>query len=376
MDADGTNFPMLCETCLGPNPYLRMVKLPFGNKLCKVTNKPYQSFRWKPAGGRQKECIISFAVAKERNICQACLNDMKYGVAAGLRDNLLKNEPYNIDNNSTMSTGAPLMLKQDGEEETPKEEGPGAKKLHRIAEASQRQQNEAKVAFRNLPKLCSFWVTGTCSRCVRKTCPFRPCCGSYEFPELAPLQDKTLRPALIESLTKDGAASVMVALDQKTRLALMNSGKGQNRDEHIRARVQGNDASTNKRLGIMAANASNKNKGVPQTKDETIVSLWVGRFHRQITEHELRNIVVPHGEVTTVRIMPELYAFVEYDSHDRAKSALSKMHGNVDLEGQSLDVRWGSSKNKKRVREGDGSNGQKPPPPPAAVTYDSGRGAL
>jgi len=375
MEADGTNFPMLCETCLGPNPYLRMVKLPFGHKLCKVTNKPYQSFRWKPAGGRQKECIISFAVAKERNICQACLNDMKYGVAAGLRDNLLKNEPYNINNNTTMSTGAPLMLKQDGEEVEQKEEGPGAKKLRRIAEASQQQQNEAKVAFRNLPKLCSFWVAGTCSRCVRKTCPFRPCCGAYEFPELAPLQDKTIRSSLIASLKEDGAATVMVNLDQKTRLALMNNGKGQNRDEHIRARVQGNDASTTKRLGIMAANSNNKTKGIPVTKDETITSLWIGRFHRQITEHELRNIVTPSGVCTSVRIMPEMYAFVEYSDHEVAKEALAKMHGNIDLEGQSLDVRWGSSKNNQKKRAREQEDG-KVPPPPAAITYDSGRGAL
>lgn len=28
-------FPILCETCLGPNPFIRMQKEPFG-KACKV----------------------------------------------------------------------------------------------------------------------------------------------------------------------------------------------------------------------------------------------------------------------------------------------------------------------------------------------------
>eukprot|EP01035_Chromulina_nebulosa_P034700 gene34700-46583_t len=55
----GEDFPMLCETCLGPNPYVRMTKLPFGHKLCKISNLPYQAFRWKAGPtGRQKETII------------------------------------------------------------------------------------------------------------------------------------------------------------------------------------------------------------------------------------------------------------------------------------------------------------------------------
>ena len=78
---------MLCETCLGSNPYVRMVKMPFGQKLCKISTAPYQSFRWKAGPqGRYKETIISYAVAKERNICQTCLNDMKYGLPVGVRD--------------------------------------------------------------------------------------------------------------------------------------------------------------------------------------------------------------------------------------------------------------------------------------------------
>ena len=52
---------MLCETCLGPNPYVRMTKLPFGHKLCKISNLPYQAFRWKAGPtGRQKETIIRY----------------------------------------------------------------------------------------------------------------------------------------------------------------------------------------------------------------------------------------------------------------------------------------------------------------------------
>jgi pre-mRNA-splicing factor RBM22/SLT11 len=87
------DFPILCETCLGQNPYVRMVKLPYGHKLCKISNVPYQGFRWKAGQqGRYKETIISHEVAAHRNICQACLNDMKYGLPVGVRDALLQQE--------------------------------------------------------------------------------------------------------------------------------------------------------------------------------------------------------------------------------------------------------------------------------------------
>jgi hypothetical protein len=68
----GTDFPIVCETCLGPNPYVRMIKMKFGDKLCKISNMPYQSFRWKAGPqGRFKECIVSREVALDKNICQA-----------------------------------------------------------------------------------------------------------------------------------------------------------------------------------------------------------------------------------------------------------------------------------------------------------------
>eukprot|EP01031_Cornospumella_fuschlensis_P044308 gene44308-54179_t len=83
----GEDFPLLCETCLGSNPYVRMTKLPPNYKMCTVSHLPYQPFRWKAGpNGRFKETVISYVVAAERNICQCCLNDLRYGLPVGVRD--------------------------------------------------------------------------------------------------------------------------------------------------------------------------------------------------------------------------------------------------------------------------------------------------
>ena len=85
----GEDFPFVCEVCLGPNPYLRMLKLPMARE-CKISGRPYTAFRWQPgAEARYKETIIAAEVAIAKNVCQVCLMDMEYNLPVRVRDQLM-----------------------------------------------------------------------------------------------------------------------------------------------------------------------------------------------------------------------------------------------------------------------------------------------
>jgi len=91
-DADGwekTDFPILCETCLGPNPYIRMTKEQYGRE-CKICTRPFTIFRWRPGNdARFKKTEVCQTCSKAKNVCQVCLFDLEYGLPVQVRDHAL-----------------------------------------------------------------------------------------------------------------------------------------------------------------------------------------------------------------------------------------------------------------------------------------------
>lgn len=59
-------------------------------KQCKISGRPFNSFRWQGRHKRWKETCISPDVAREKNVCQACVKDLEYGVEYHVRDHVMQ----------------------------------------------------------------------------------------------------------------------------------------------------------------------------------------------------------------------------------------------------------------------------------------------
>ena len=80
---EDSEFPVLCENCLGDNPYVRMTREPFGGA-CKVCERPFTIFRWKPGPkARFKVVVVCQMCSKLKHVCQCCMLDLQYGVFWG-----------------------------------------------------------------------------------------------------------------------------------------------------------------------------------------------------------------------------------------------------------------------------------------------------
>uniref|UniRef100_A0A7S2GRU9 RRM domain-containing protein n=1 Tax=Octactis speculum TaxID=3111310 RepID=A0A7S2GRU9_9STRA len=370
--AVGTDFPFVCEVCLGPNPYVRMVKMPFGDKLCKISARPFQAFRWRAGpGGRWKETIVAPEVAQEKNICQACIVDMTYGVPVGVRDMLLEADtatgalaPVSSDPNTSFYWQQKDALTKSGQNASHSLQNlEPSRQLLTLARSIQAQESRSATAWRNLPRICSFWLAGTCTRVVQGKCPFRPCNGMFEFPEIAS-SHKEQKDCLCGRLKTEGAVVVMRTLDTDVREAIHNALKG-NKDDAIRKRFDGNDDLSKRYLRRARESAPELTK----PKDESITSLWVGGLEPPMSEADLRDKFYSFGEIRAVRIlMDKCCAFVEFTTREAAETAASKLHRNLTVRGLKLDIDWAkpaslSSQNGSKPSGGGGGTGAGAPSP-------------
>uniref|UniRef100_T1GXY2 STL11/RBM22-like N-terminal domain-containing protein n=1 Tax=Megaselia scalaris TaxID=36166 RepID=T1GXY2_MEGSC len=160
---EDSEFPILCQTCLGDNPYVRMIKEKYG-KECKICSRPFTIFRWCPgARMRFKKTEVCQTCARLKNVCQTCLLDLEYGLPIQVRDAALKiadqipqsdvNKEYYIQNVDAEVSNT------DGTQAA----GTVGKSLA-PSEILSKLARTAPYYKRNRPHICSFWVKGECKR--------------------------------------------------------------------------------------------------------------------------------------------------------------------------------------------------------------------
>jgi pre-mRNA-splicing factor RBM22/SLT11 len=293
---EDAEFPILCQTCLGDNPYMRMMKDRFGGE-CRICERPYTTFRWCPGRNmRYKKTEVCQTCAKVKNTCQTCLLDLEYGLPVAVRDHALQlqdsipregaNRNYYLqniereiaDSDGTTPAGTLGKIADD----------------HAGTELLQKLARKGPHYERNRAHICSFWVKGECKR--GEECPYR-----HEKPT-----------------------------DPDNPLS----------DQKLRDRYYGvNDPVADKMLSRV--------KAIPKMAppdDQSITTLWIGGFGDDgtVTEKELKDYFYQFGELRSVKVIEyKGCAFIEYTDRKSAEMAAEKTFNKLQLKGRKIMVRWG-----------------------------------
>ncbi|KAF6714856.1 Pre-mRNA-splicing factor RBM22 [Oryzias melastigma] len=293
-DAD---FPILCQTCLGENPYIRMTKEKYG-KECKICSRPFTVFRWCPGTRmRFKKTEVCQTCSKMKNVCQTCLLDLEYGLPIQVRDTGLtvKDEIPRSDVNKEYYT-------QNMEREMANSDG--TRPVGQLGKATSSSDMLLKLARttpyykRNRPHICSFWVKGECKR--GEECPYR-----HEKPT-----------------------------DPDDPLA----------DQNIKDRYYGiNDPVADKLL----KRASTMPRLDPP-EDKSITTLYIGGLGDNVTDGDLKGHFYQFGEIRTITVVQrQQCAFIQFATRQAAEMAAEKSFNKLILNGRRLTVKWGSKRHKK-----------------------------
>ncbi|XP_055384543.1 pre-mRNA-splicing factor RBM22 [Condylostylus longicornis] len=293
---EDSEFPILCQTCLGDNPYVRMIKEKFG-KECKICTRPFTIFRWCPgARMRFKKTEICQTCCRLKNVCQTCLLDLEYGLPIQVRDAALKiadqlpqsdvNKEYYIQN----------IDKEIAESEGTRPAGVVGKSIA-ASEMLAKLARTAPYYKRNRPHICSFWVKGECKR--GEECPYR--------------HDKPNEPddPLCEQNIKD---------------------RYYGRNDPVAEKIM-------KRAATLPT--------LDPPEDKNITTLYVGNLSENITEPDVRDNFYQYGEIRSIVLVPrQQCAFVQYTKRSAAELAAEKTFNKLVMHGRKITIKWAHSQAK------------------------------
>eukprot|EP01061_Rhynchopus_euleeides_P022099 TRINITY_DN36026_c0_g1_i1.p1 TRINITY_DN36026_c0_g1~~TRINITY_DN36026_c0_g1_i1.p1 ORF type:complete len:286 (+),score=78.53 TRINITY_DN36026_c0_g1_i1:45-902(+) len=211
----GSEFPILCETCLGPNRFVRMIKCQH-DKQCHVCERPMNVFRWKPGmDSRYKSTVLCQTCSKLKNVCQCCIYDLEYGLPVAVRDHYAKGDAlqmhqsdvqreYFAQQNEVALANGQLTAHQSG----------ASKQL--VNPNLQRLARQRPNYDRNRAHICSFFVKGECRR--GKECPYR-----HEMPKEGELANQRIKDRYFGS--SDPVADKIMRLERQREEAVQQQKK-------------------------------------------------------------------------------------------------------------------------------------------------------
>ena len=301
--SETSDFPTVCENCLGEDANVRMTKANNG-AACKICERAFTCFRWKAGKkGRFKSTIICQLCAKMKNVCQCCLLDLELGIPVQLRDKYLAESgqasvptsQVGIDYQVQMA--AQRALTSGSTDSTLAIEG-GAVRLADNP-VLQRIARTTPYYNRNLASVCSYFQRGECTR--GEACPYRH-----------------------EVVHKDASLGSQTIRD---RYLGINDPVANKLQSHIEAQI-GKVPQPPEDPSIMTIFIT----GVPVTVDQGALDQF------------LRPQFTAYGPVVKISIIPTSgCAFVEFESRGAAEAAILGKFNSPDLvwEGEhKLRVHW------------------------------------
>ncbi|XP_016432653.1 zinc finger CCCH domain-containing protein 49-like [Nicotiana tabacum] len=290
-EADGwerSDFPIICESCLGDSPYVRMTKADY-DKECKICTRPFTVFRWRPGrDARYKKTEICQTCSKLKNVCQVCLLDLEYGLPVQVRDTA-----FSINSNDAIP-------KSDVNREYFAEEHDRRARAGIDYESSygkvrpndtiMKLQRTSPYYKRNRAHVCSFYIRGQCTRGLE--CPYR-----HEMPETGELSQQNIKDRYY-------------GVNDPVALKLLN------------------------KVGEMPS--------LEAPDDESIRTLYVGGVDARITEQDLRDHFYAHGEIESIKMVVQRgCAFVTYTTREGAEKAAEELANKLVIKGLRLKLLWG-----------------------------------
>jgi len=284
--AENSDFPILCETCLGDNPYVRMIRGE-EDKECKICARPYTGFRWRPGGqqSRYKNTIVCQSCARLKNVCQTCLFDMEYGLPVEVRDKYLE-EAQKVQLPALGPNRDFYTSQFEAQGQALQAYGKAA--AHPMLSKLARTTPYYK---RNRTKVCSFWQKGECTR--GESCPF-----FHGDPDHDP-----------------GLA-----------------------DQNIRDRFSGENDPVAKKMMRRADDRMN----LTAPEDRSITSLFLSGLPDKCGESMIRDKFYPFGEILSIKMMPTSQcAIVTYATRKSAEAAASQLFKRLTINDAQVRLAWG-----------------------------------